>query len=192
MLNVIQTFVILSVLSKSIYMKFIDLAAQRYSVRNYDKRPVEQEKLMYILEAARIAPSAVNFQPWQFIVVTDPDLLNSIQGIYPRKWLHTTPLMIVALGDHKLAWHRKPDGKDYTDIDVAIAIDHMMLAATEQNLGTCWICNFDLQKCCELFNLPEHLEPIAMISIGYPIDESKPDKKRKPIDELVHWNKLTE
>jgi nitroreductase len=171
-------------------MKFIDLAAQRYSVRNYDTRPVEKEKLMYILEAARIAPSAVNFQPWQFVVVTDPDLLNSIQGIYPRNWLHTTPVIIVALGDHNLGWHRKPDGKDYTDIDVAIAIDHLILAATEQGLGTCWICNFDVEKCCELFNLPENIEPIAMISIGYRVDDSKPDKKRKSIEELVHWNKL--
>jgi len=171
-------------------MNFIDLATQRYSVRNYEKRPVEKEKLMYVLEAARIAPSAVNFQPWQFIVVTDPDLLNSIQGIYPRNWLHTTPVIVVALGDHKLGWHRKQDGKDYTDIDVAVAVDHMILAATEQNLGTCWICNFDAEKCCKLFDLPENLEPIAMISIGYPDVDIKPDKKRKPIEELVHWNKL--
>ena len=171
-------------------MNFIDLATQRYSARNYEKRPVEEDKLIYVLEAARIAPSAVNFQPWQFIVITDPILLNSIQEIYPRNWLHTAPVIIMALGDHKLGWHRKPDGKDYTDIDVAIAVDHLILAATEQNLGTCWICNFDLEKCCKLFNLPENLEPIALISIGYPVIEPKPDKKRKPIEQLVHWNNL--
>ena len=171
-------------------MNFIDLATQRCSVRNYDKRAVESEKLMYVLEAARIAPSAVNFQPWQFIVVTDPELLNSIQEIYPRNWLHTTPVMIVALGDHNLGWHRNPDGKDYTDIDLAIAIDHLMLAATEQNLGTCWICNFNVEKCIKLFDLPENLEPIAIISLGYPLVDSKPNKKRKSIEELVHWNKL--
>lgn len=172
-------------------MNFIDLATRRYSVRDYENRPVEKDKLMYVLEAARFAPSAVNFQPWQFIVVTDPELLKSVQEIYPRNWLHTTPVIIIALGDHKLGWHRKSDGKDYTDIDVAIAIDHLILAATEQNLGTCWICNFDAEKCCEMFNLPESLEPIAMISIGYPIADAKVDKKRKPIEELVHWNKLT-
>ena len=172
-------------------MNFIELATQRSSVRNFEPKPVENEKLLYVLEAARMAPSAVNFQPWKFIIVTDPEILKSIKALYHREWLDTAPAIIVAMGDHNKGWHRKSDGKDFTDIDVAIAIDHLMLAATEQGLGTCWICNFDTEKCCTLFNAPDNLETIALIPIGYPVVESKPVKKRESIDQFVQWNNLS-
>jgi len=172
-------------------MNFIELATQRCSVRNFASKPVETEKLLYVLEAARIAPSAANFQPWQFIVVTDPEILILVQSLYHREWLVTAPAIIIALGDHNKAWHRKSDGKDFTDIDVAIAVDHLTLAATEQGLGTCWICNFNTEKCRELLNVPDNLEMIALIPIGYPIADIESAKKREPIDQLVHWNKIT-
>ena len=171
-------------------MNFIELATKRSSVRDFEPRPVEKEKLLYVLEAARIAPSAVNFQPWQFIIVTDPEILKSVQALYHREWLATAPAIIVVLGDHNKGWHRKLDDKDFTDIDVAIAVDHLMLAATEQGLGTCWICNFEAEKCCDLFNAPDNLEAIALIPIGYPVIAPKSAKKRAPIDQLVHWNKI--
>ena len=175
---------------KIVLMNFIELATQRSSVRNFESKPVEEKKLLYVLEAARIAPSAANFQSWQFIVVTEPEILKSIQTIYPREWLATAPAIIIALGDHKKGWHRKSDGKDFTDIDVAIAVDHLMLAAAEQGLGTCWICNFETEKCFDLFEMPENMEPIALIPIGYPVNHSKSEKNRVPIDRLVHWNKF--
>lgn len=171
-------------------MNFLDLATKRYSVRDYQNKVIEKDKLMYILEAARIAPSAVNFQPWHFVVITDPEHLKWVHDIYPREWIRKAPVIIMALGDHNLGWHRKSDGKDYTEIDVAIAIDHMMLAATEQNIGSCWICNFDFNKCCEIFNIPENLEPIAFITLGYPSNEIKPEKKRKPLEQVIHWDKF--
>jgi nitroreductase len=171
-------------------MDFLDLVSKRYSVRNYENKPVEKEKIMYLMEAARLAPSAVNFQPWQFAVLTDTENLKLVHDIYPREWIKKAPVIIMALGDHSQGWHRKSDGKDYTDVDVTIAIDHMMLAATEQNLGTCWICNFDFVKCCKVFNIPENLEPIAFISLGYPAEESKPEKKRKPLEQMISWNKI--
>jgi nitroreductase len=171
-------------------MKFIELATKRSSVRNFEPIPVEKEKLQYILEAARIAPSAANFQPWQFIVVTEPEILKSVQSVYNRGWLSTAPIIIIALGNHDKGWHRQSDGKDFTDIDVAIAIDHLMLAAVEQGLGTCWICNFEIEKCCEILNIPSNLEPIALIPIGYPSTQPELRKKREPIDNLVHWNNL--
>ena len=170
-------------------MNFIELATQRSSVRNFEQKPVEKEKLLYVLEAARIAPSAANFQPWRFIIVTDPEILKSIRTAYHREWLATAPAIIVALGDHKKGWHRKTDGKDFTDIDVAIAIDHLMLAATEQGLGSCWVCNFDTEKCCEILKAPDYMEPIALIPIGYPVIETKSEKKREKMEELVGWNK---
>lgn len=171
-------------------MNFIELATKRSSVRNYQSIAVEKEKMLYVLEAARIAPSAANFQPWLFIVITEPEILKLIQTVYHRAWLTTAPAVIVALGDHETGWRRVRDGKDFTDIDVAIAVDHLTLAAAEVGLGTCWICNFDPEKCCAILNLPENLEPIALISIGYPVEVSKMVKKRKDIDKVVHWNKL--
>ena len=173
------------------FMNFIELATQRSSVRNFEPKQVEKEKLLYVLEAARIAPSAANFQPLKFLVITDPSILKSVQALYHREWLVTAPAIIVAMGDHNKGWHRKTDGKDFTDIDVAIAVDHLTLAAAEQGLGTCWICNFDAEKCTALFNAPPNIEMIALIPIGYPVFEPKSVKKRVPIDQLVRWNILS-
>lgn len=169
-------------------MNFKDLAQNRYSVRSYQPLPVEKEKLLQVIEAALLAPSAVNFQPWKFVVVTETALLEKLQGCYHRDWFRSAPACIVAIGDHDKGWHRPTDGKDYTDIDVAIAIDHLMLAATEIGLGTCWICHFNAEQCASIFNLPSNLEPIAMIPIGYPLSNNGPEKKRKGIEQVVCWN----
>ena len=120
-------------------MTFRDLAEARFSLRNYDSRPVEQEKIDCLLECVRLAPSAVNFQPCVFYVVTDQVLLAQLQDCYNRDWFKTAPMCIVACGNHPQAWHRKLDGKDHTDIDVAIAVDHLTLAAVDMGLGSCWI-----------------------------------------------------
>ena len=171
-------------------MDFKDLAQRRYSVRSYQSTPVEREQLLKVLGAALLAPSAVNFQPWKFVVVTDPELLAQLHGCYHREWFKTAPACIVAIGDHDKGWHRPTDGKDYTDMDVAIAVDHLMLAATEIGLGTCWICHFNAEKCAEIFDLPANFEPIAIIPIGYPSSETGPEKKRKTLDQMVLWNKF--
>ena len=145
-----------------------------------------------MFEAALLAPSAVNFQPWKFVVVTDPALLDQLHNSYHRDWFRTAPSCIVAIGDHDKGWHRPTDGKDYTDLDVAVAIDHLMLAATEIGLGTCWICHFNVEKCAEIFNLPSNYEPIAMIPIGYPLTEIIPEKKRKSMEQSILWNHFEE
>ena len=169
-------------------MKFIELATQRSSVRDFAPLSVEHTKLLQVLEAAGIAPSAANFQPFQFIVVTEPELLQLIYPLYPREWLRSAPVIFVAIGDHTKGWHRGIDNKDFTEVDVAIAIDHMTLAATELGLGTCWICNFDAKKLQQTFNIPEGLEPIALIPVGYPGLKRSPVKIRKPMEQIVRWN----
>src|SRR5665647_173811 len=171
-------------------MDFKDLAQRRYSVRSYQSTPVDRELLLKVIGAALLAPSAVNFQPWKFVVVTDPELLTQLHGCYHREWFKTAPACIVAIGDHDKGWHRPTDGKDYTDMDVAIAVDHLMLAATEIGLGTCWICHFNAEKCAEIFDLPANFEAIAMIPIGYANSETVPEKKRKTLDQMVLWNKF--
>lgn len=171
-------------------MSFLDLAKKRYSVRKYKSSPVSDEDLNYIMEAARIAPSAANYQPWEFIVVRDVN--EEINSLYHREWFISAPVKIILLADHKQSWHRKDDGKDHADIDIAIAADHITLAAADRDLGTCWICNFDVKKTKDYFNLPDHLEPAVILTLGHP--EDKPDierhhKQRKAMSEIVHYDR---
>ena len=131
-----------------------------------------------------MAPSAVNYQPWRFAVVTDPERLAALKTAYPREWIQTAPCIIVACANHEESWHRKSDGKDHADIDLGIAVEHLCLAAAEQGLGTCWVCNFDVPCCREVMQLPENLEPVALIPLGYPANPSVAEKKRKVPAEL--------
>jgi len=166
---------------------FLELAKERYSCRNYLPKAVEQEKLDYILECGRIAPSAANFQPWQVLVVTNDAMKRRLKETYDRDWFLQAPVILVFTGDHKQAWKRS-DGKDHTNIDLAIIIDHITLAAAEQGLGTCWICNFDAAACREILNLPENVEPVAFLPLGYPAqstDTNARHLKRKAKDEII-------
>ena len=138
----------------------------------------------YIMECVRLAPSAVNLQPWRFRIVTDQEAIAKLQSCYKRDWLSTAPCIIVACANHEESWHRRADNKDHADIDLAIAVEHICLAATEQGLATCWVCNFDAAKCREQLALPENLEPIALVPLGYAEDEMG-EKKRKSLEEIM-------
>jgi nitroreductase len=168
-------------------MNFKELIQKRHSVRSYEKREVEKEKLIQILEAGQMAPSAVNHQPWHFIVVQEAANHERFSEIYHRDWFNNAPVYIVICGDHAQSWKRNEDQKDHCDIDAAIAIDHMTLQAAELGLGTCWVCNFYVQKCIDFFQLPDSIEPIAILSLGYPSEKETPQKKRKSLNEIVHW-----
>lgn len=170
--------------------RFLELARNRYSCRSYDSKPVEQQKLDLILEAGRVAPSAVNFQPWHFYVIRETADLQKLHTAYHREWFRTAPCVIVICGDHNRSWKRKADGKDHCDVDAAIATDHMTLQATDLGLATCWICNFDPDKTREVLGLAEHLEPLVILPVGYPLDEADPKRhgeKRNPLSELVSY-----
>ena len=166
-------------------MNFLDLVKKRYSVRAYEKREIEREKMDYIMECVRLAPSAVNFQPWRFIEITEGEMLEALKSTYKREWIQSAPCIIVACANHEESWHRKMDNKDHADIDVAIAVEHLCLAAAEQGLGTCWVCNFDAELCRKVMSLPEHMEPVALIPIGYPVESDIPEKKRKDMKEIT-------
>ena len=161
---------------------FLELVEKRYSSRSYQPQSVEQAKLDYVLECVRLAPSAVNKQPWKFHIVKSEDDKAKLQRCYNRTWFNSAPMYIIASILHNEEWIRS-DGKEHGNIDIAIAVEHLCLAATEQGLGTCWVCNFDAKLCKELFNLPENEEPAVLIPIGYPADEAKP-KNRKDINEI--------
>ncbi len=173
-------------------MTLLELAKKRCSIRQYSSTPVEKEDLDYVLEATRLAPSAVNFQPWVFLVITSPEGLSKVQECYSRDWISTAPACIVVCADHNVSWKRG-DGKDHADIDAAIATEHLCLAAAEKGLGTCWVCNFDVARCRELFRIPGNLEPVALVPIGYPASESlftENKKKRKALTEIIRYESL--
>lgn len=159
-------------------MTFKELCELRYSTRAYQNRPVDPQALEYIKECVRLAPSAVNRQPWKFVIIDQPDGLNKLQQCYNREWLQQAPLCVLALKNTQEAWTRRYDDKNHADIDVAIAVEHLCLAAAELGLGSCWVCNFRIELCRELFAIPAEWEPVAIVPLGYPADE-RPEKTRK-------------
>ena len=167
-------------------MIFLELARKRCSVRQYSDRSVEPEQMDYVLEAARLAPSAVNKQPWRILLIESEEKRQQLQSCYDREWFKQAPLYLIVCGNHAESWKRAEDGKDHVDVDVAILTEHLCLAAAEQGLGTCWVCNFNVARCKQLFNLPEDLEPIVLLPLGYPADESafEGEKKRKALTEI--------
>jgi nitroreductase len=169
-------------------MEFQDLIKKRYSVRSYQSKPVEDEKLKKVLDAARIAPTAVNKQPFRLIVVNTEGKKEELKRIYHADWFSQAPLIICACTVQSESWTRR-DGRNYVDVDTTIAMDHLILAATELELGTCWIAAFDAQAAIKILKLPEDVEPLLFTPLGYPADEIGM-KSRKNLDELVryeHW-----
>lgn len=166
-------------------MEFSDLIRKRYSVRAYESRPVEEEKLQQVLEAARLAPTAANRQPFQILVLTTAGREAELQRIYHRAWFVDAPLILCMCAIPAEGWTRV-DGKGYTDVDAAIAMDHLILAATDLGLGTCWIAAFDPDAAREVLGLPDGVEPVAFTPLGYPADEPRA-KERKVLSDLVRY-----
>ncbi|MEI7904323.1 MAG: nitroreductase family protein [Candidatus Firestonebacteria bacterium] len=167
-------------------MEFTKVIAERKSIRKYDmNKAVPGEVLLRVLEAARIAPSAVNFQPWHFIVIKEQAFKERLKEVYPRDWFWTAPLVVVGCVDTKSSWKRK-DGKDFSEIDITIAMDHLILAATNEGLGTCWVGAFDNAKAREVLKVPEHINIVLMTPLGYPAERTAATKPRKSLEEIIH------
>ncbi len=171
-------------------MHFNLLLKERYSIRSYKPLKVSKALITEVLEAGRMAPSANNRQPWYFISVCDDNQLDRIKAAYPRDWFAKTPQLIVVCGDHNGSWKRSYDSKDHCDIDIAIAVDHMTLRATELGLGTCWVCDFDPSVLSEILELPDYIEPIVILPIGYPANPKVPLKNRKSPDKIFFDEKF--
>lgn len=169
-------------------MDFLDLAKKRYSVRKYGDEKVEEEKLLKILEAGRVAPTGANTQPQRLIVVQEEAGLEKLKKAGN---ISGAAMAIIVCGDHKAAWKRPFDNKDILDIDASIVTTHMMLQATELGLGTVWVCYFDPAILREEFNIPEGVEPINILGIGYAVGEGlspdRHDKARKPLESTVFY-----
>lgn len=169
-------------------MDFLKLAEARRSVRAYRSIPVEEDKLSQVLEAARLAPTASNLQPFRLIVIHTRGKEAQLRRVYDKEWFVQAPLLICACGVPAEAWVRE-DGTSLHQVDVAIVMDHLILAATDLGLGTCWVAAFDVRAAREVFGIPTVVEPLVMTPLGYPADEPPP-KMRRPTADLVryeHW-----
>ena len=166
-------------------MEFLELAKKRYSVRAYKSDPVEDDKLQEVLEAAQLAPTACNLQPFQLIVIHTKGKEAELKRIYSPSWFVQAPLVICACSIPFESWRRR-DGKNYCDVDVTIAMDHLILAAANLGLGTCWVGAFNPDAAREVLRLPDNVEPIAFTPLGYPSDNLK-SKNRKSLNELVRY-----
>jgi nitroreductase len=155
----------------------------RYSVRGYKVDPVDDTLLEKVLDAARQAPTAANRQPFRIVVLHTKGRENELARVYARPWFTQAPLVLAVVAVADEAW-RRMDGKPYGEVDAAIAMDHLVLAATSLGLGTCWIAAFDPDAARDVLGLPAGVEPIAFTPLGYPSTKAaSPD--RRPLEELV-------
>ncbi len=166
-------------------MEFHDVIRRRRSVRGYESRPVEDDKLARVLEAARLAPTAANRQPFHLYVVRSEDVRKRLLQAYSQEWFAGAPVIVCICGRPARAWSRM-DGKNYADVDATIAMDHLILAAAAEGLGTCWIGAFNPERLREVLAIPADLEPVAMTPIGYPASRPAPTP-RKPLDEICEY-----
>jgi nitroreductase len=171
-------------------MTFKELAKNRCSIRSFKQEPVPEALIEEILQAGNLAPTAKNLQPFYFIVVRDADRLDGLAAAYPAPFLREAPVVVVICTEPAEAWTRdRYDAKNYADVDAAIAVDHMTLAATDLGLGTCWIAAFDPSAVAKAMDLPDGIEPLLLLPIGYPAAAGR-TKDRKALKDLVrydHW-----
>lgn len=177
-------------------MEFDEVIQQRISTRSFQKVPVDDSLIIRILENARQAPSWMNRQCWHFLVISDPLIIQDIAktGIINR-WLKQAPVIIIACADpHKSG---ENSGIPYFAVDAAIAMEHIVLSATNHGLGTCWVGSFDEDKIKKLLEIPPRIRIIALSPLGYPQEALSIGEKgrkffvrstkRKALDEIVHW-----
>jgi nitroreductase len=173
----------------------MDVIRTRKSTRSYKDKDVEEEKLNQLFEAARLAPSWANKQCWNYIIVNDKEKIQKLAAGIINSWMKNANLVIVACADPKKSGSK--NGMDYFLVDVAISMEHLVLAATNLGLGTCWIGGFNEMEVKKILKIPEKIKVVAMTPVGYPSEEGIRNKvtrkiiganARKPFDEMVHYN----
>ncbi len=169
-------------------MNIFDTIANRYSVRSYLDKKVEPEKLRSIFSAVRLAPSARNAQEWRFVVVTDPELREQVAKAGGQPFLKECPVIVAACAETDRR-AMKCGELAYT-VDLAIAIDHLTLAATAMGLGTCWIGSFDPVMVQDALDIPKEYPVVALLSLGYPAEQGKPavEKSRLALNDILFEN----
>ena len=170
-------------------MDFYDVIKTRRSNRAYLDKPVPDDMLDRVLNAARNAPSAINKQPWHFVVVRDAKGRAALKEAYDKDWFQKAPVIVAACGNPNDCYYRKYDNRSFMEVDVAIALDHLVLAATAEGLGTCWIAAYKEEASHRILNIPKEVKIICLTPLGFPAPVDKPRTKRKALSEIVHWEK---
>ncbi|MCD6536803.1 MAG: nitroreductase family protein [Thaumarchaeota archaeon] len=160
--------------------ELLEVIYQRRSIRKYEKKPIPEEILKAILEAGRLAPTAKNLQPWHFIVVRDHEIKRKLIFTDWNNFIEEASAVIVGCGEMDKKW---------AVVDVAIALQNMVIAAEALGLGSCWIGAFEEEEVKRVLGVPNHLKVVAMITIGYPAERPEPPPKKK-LEEIVHFEKF--
>jgi nitroreductase len=169
-------------------MDFYDLVKNRESVRDYDPdRPIDQNILNRILNAGRLAPSAANRQPWTFLLVSSKEKLEKVRACYKKLWFQQAPHILILIGDKTKSWVRSYDGYNSIETDLTIAMDHIILAAEYENIGTCWIEAYDPRILSTAIGLKENEVVFSITPLGYQNKGYKKqvNKLRKSLKEIV-------
>lgn len=171
-------------------MDFYAVIKNRRSIRNYNPdREIPDDVLERILEAGRVAPSAANRQAWKFKVIKGRKARESICKSYKGEWLKNAPIILVVVGDKDQAWIRQKDGHSSIEVDLTIALDHMILAAAAEGIGSCWILAYDYDVLKEALNLKKNEFVSCITPLGYAEEGSRPEKPsvRKKLDDIVEF-----
>lgn len=170
-------------------MEFYEVLRKRKSVRKYKPDPVSDDALNRILEAGRIAPSAKNIQPWHFIVVRDRKTKEKlIEACRGQRFIAEADVILCGCSSEKIAWGRMGGYMSAFAIDLTIAFEHMILAAANEALATCWIGAFEEKKVKEILRVPDDVRVVALTPIGHPAEDAK-NRGRKPLGEIVSYEK---
>ena len=163
---------------------YYDLVRRRKSVRNFLSKKIEDDKLNRIIETLRLAPSATNSQPWFFYVIKDK-LREKFNEVFFKECFYSAPVVIAGCAVKEQAWVRKSDKLNYAWVDTTIALTEMISAATAEGIGSCWVASFDVQKAVVLLDLPDNMEIVSLVVLGYPAQPLVvKEKKRKDSSEI--------
>ena len=171
-------------------MEYTELIGKRDSLRNYDPdRPVPEEVLPRIMDVGRIAPSAHNTSPWKFILLSSPELLSKVKMCYQREWIRDAPHILIVAGLRNEAWIREYDGYNSVETDAAIALTHIILAAANEGVGTCWIMAYNPFALREALRLGDNYQIFGITPLGYPKQgyQRTAEKKRKQMEDVVEF-----
>ena len=176
-------------------MEVFEAIRLRRSVRAYRAEPIPREVMERMLQVLRLAPSACNYQPWKFVIVTDEQLRRDLgEACRGQTFVGEAPVVVVGCGSPGEAYKGMGGSGNSVDVDLAIALDHLTLAAAAEGLGTCWIGAFDEEAVKKLLHVPEDVKVVAITPLGYPAGQAAlgpaPEERRKPLETIISYDRF--